>query len=402
MSMRKNAVNRDLIPIAGGVCAPEGFRAGSAVCGFKKNGEEDLGIIVSQRRCPTACVYSTSAQRGAPIIVTEKHMENGHAHAILVNGGVANTFQIGGERLAKDACRIVDHYCSVITEDVVVASTGVMGQKLTLEQFEKGIKEIAQNLESSPKASNSVAKAMANDGAEAMQVSYLFELGAIHCKIGAVFKANTHVSPNMATTLVFITTDVNITPEMLKKALLGAVNETMNLMDVDGVASPNDMVCIMANGKANNWRIDYADTDYDKFLHALKEVLTQICLRILRNVKNKKQILLCKVQGANSAQISRALAKKLVSSVAVKEDIKNARINAENILFQIAEISGKQDFERVGISVRSEVGEVVIYEDGMRMPDMHGHLKEIFASSCVELKISLAQGNYKSLGSTCI
>ena len=399
--MRKNGVNRDLIPIAGGVCAPEGFRAGSAVCGFKKNGEEDLGIIVSQRRCPTACVYSTSAQRGAPILVTEKHMENEHAHAILVNGGVANTFQIGGERLAKDACRIVDHYCGVIAEDVVVSSTGVMGQKLTLEQFEQGIKEIAQNLERSPKASQSVAKAMANDGADAMQLSYLFELGAILCKIGVVFKANAHVSPNMATTLVFVTTDVNITPKMLKKALLYAVNETMNLMDIDGVASPNDMVCIMANGKANNWRIDYADTDYRKFAYALKEVFSQICLRILRNAKNKKQILLCKVQGAKSAQISRALAKKLVSSVAVKEDMKNARVNAENILFQIAELGGGQDFERIGISVCSQVGEVVIYEDGMRMPDMREFLEEIFSSSCIELKISLAQGNYKSVGSTC-
>lgn len=402
MSIRKNGVNRELTPIEGGVCAPEGFRAGSAACGFKKNGALDLGVIVSKRRCPTACVYTTSAKRGAPIIVTEKHMENEHAHAILVNGGVANVFQIGSERLAKDACRIVEHYCSVITEDVVVASTGVMGKKITLEQFEQGIKEAAEKLESSPKASFMVAQAMANPEAEPMQLSYAFELGAIPCKIGVVFKANSHVAPNMATTLAFVTTDVNITPKMLKKALVYAVNETMNLMDVDGVASPNDMVCIMANGRADNWRIDYPDTDYRKFAYALKEVFTQICLRILCNVENKEQILLCKVQGAKSAQVSRALAKRLVSSVAIKEDVKNARINAENVLFQIAELGGVEDFERIRISIRSEAGEAIIYEDGMRMPDMREYLNEIFQSSCVELKIALSQGNYKSVGSTCI
>lgn len=402
MKVRKNGVNRELTPIFGGVCAPEGFRAGSAACGFKENGQLDLGLILPKRRCPTACVYTTAQKRGAPIIITEKHLENEYAHAILVNGGVANTFQFGAERLAKDSCRIVEHYCSVITEDVVVASTGVMGQTITLDKFEEGVRAAAQKLESSHEASYSVAQAMANGGAAPMQFSCSFELGAIVCKLGAVFKGDRHISPNMATTLAFVTTDVNISPKMLKKALLYAVSETLNLMDVDGVPSPNDMACIMANGAANNWRIETIGTDYWKFAHALKDFFKEICLRILCNGKGKERILLCRVQGAKSAQASRGLAKKLVGCVAIKEDARQAKVNAENILFHIAELGCGEDFEEIRISVRSEYGEAIIYEDGKRVPDMREYIMGIFSSSHIELTVDLGRGNFKSVGSTCI
>ena len=402
MTIRKNAVNRELTPIPGGVCAPDEFRAGSAVSGFKKNGELDLGIIVSRRRCPTACVYTTSAKRGAPIIITERHLENEYAHAIVVNSGVAITFQFGAERFAKDVCRIVEDHCDVITEDVVVASTGVMGEEISLQTFEKGIIAATANLVHSEEASYSVAKAMANDDAEPMQLSYSFELGAIVCKIGAVFKANTRVSPNMATTLAFVTTDVNIAPKMLRKALQYAVNETLNLTDIDGISSPNDMVCIMANGKADNWRIDCVDTDYKKFASALREFFQQICLRILKNRKDKQKVLLCRVQGAQSTQISRALAKRIIGSLAVKEDIKSGNVTAENILFSIAEFGAVNDFENVRVSIRSEFGEAIVYEDGKRVPKMPEHYQKIFTAPCVELCISLKQGNYKSVGYTCI
>ena len=402
MKTRKNAVNRELTPILGGVCAPEDFRAGSGVCGFKGNGALDLGVIVSKRRCPTACVYTTSAKRGAPIIVTEKHLENEYAHAIVVNGGIANTFQFNSERLAKDVCRIVEHDCSVITEDVVIASTGLLGKPLHLEDFAKGIKEAASRLESSHEASYSVAQAMANDGAEPMQLSCSFELGAISCKIGAVFKGERHLSPNMATTLALVTTDVNITPKMLRRALLYAVNESLNLMDVDGVPSPNDMACIMANGRAGNWQIHCPDSDYRKFAFALKEFFTQITLRILSNASKKERVLFCKVHGAKSPQVSRTLAKKLVRSVAIKEEAKLAIVNAENILFQIAEMGGVEDFENIRISVRSEVAEAIIYEDGARVPDMREFLTGIFNAPQIELSVYLAQGNYKSTAYTCI
>ena len=402
MTIRKNAVNKELTPIAGGVCAPEGFRAGAISCGFKKNGDLDLGAILAKRRCPTACVYTTSAMRGAPILVTEKHLQNEYAHAILVNGGVANTFQFGAERLAKDVCRIVEHYCNVITEDVVVASTGFMGQNIELAHFERGIRAVAEKMERSHGASLSVAKAMANEDAEGMQLSFSFELGAIVCKIGAVFKANTHDAPNMATTLAFLTTDVNISPKMLHKALQYAVNETLNLMDVGGVPSPNDMVCIMANGQAENWRIDCADTDYRKFASALKDVFREIVLCILSGIEGRSRIFQCSVQGAKSTQVSRMLAKKIVGSVAVKEGVKTGRIDAESLLFLIAEMGGINDFDGVKIFVRSEHGEVVIYEDNWRAPILTEVYDKIFSSSRVELIVNLAQGNYKSAGYTCI
>ena len=402
MTVRKNAVNKELTPIPGGVCAPNEFRAGSAACGFKKNGDLDLGVIVSRRRCPTACVYTTSALRGAPIVITEKHLRNEFAHAIVVNGGVANTLQPGGERLAKDVCRIAENYCQVITEDVVIASTGAVGQELRLSTFEKGLQVATQNLEHSHEASYSVARAMANEDEEPMQLSFSFELGAIVCKIGAVFKANTRVAPNMATTLAFLTTDVNITTKMLRKALLYAVNDTLNLTDIDGVSSPNDMVCIMANGQAENWRIDCVDTDYKKFASALKEVFKQITLHILENVKRKERVFLCQVQGARSVQVSRGLAQKLIKSLAIKEDARKGRVEPENILFLIAELGGIKNFDEIQISVRSEFGEAFVYEDERRIPYMPEIFNKVFSSSRVELIVRLGRGNYKSTGYTCI
>lgn len=402
MGTRKNAVNRTLFPVEGGVCAPEGFRAGSGTCGFKRNGDPDLALILPIRRCPAACVFSTSPKRGAPVLVSEKHIENGHAHAILVNGGLANVFQPRGERLAKDACRLVERYCSVVTEDVLVASTGYMGRQLNLDSFEVGIREAAQNLSSEPAAALSVAKAMAAEGVEPMQFAYEFELGSFLCHIGAAFKGNTQVSPNMATTLVFLTTDVNISPEMLKKALLYCVNETLNLTDLDGVSSPNDSAFILASGRADNWRIDCVDTDYKKFVFALKEVLRRVCIRMLCNVKDKPQHLYCRVYGARSTQVSRTLAKRLVRALGVKEQAKKGIVNVENILSILAESGGVTDFDKVRISVTSEFGDAVVYEDGDRILAPCERLRHVFAAPQVQISVGLSQGNYTSTGYTCI
>lgn len=400
--VRKNAVNRSLLPIDGGVCAPEGFSAGSGYCGFKKDGEHDLGIIASKKRCPTSCVYSTSIKQSAPILLTKKHMENGYAHVIVVNSGRAITFQQDGERVVKDICRYADQHCKVITEDVLFASTGLMGRDLEANIFEDGVRQAAENLAATHEGSLSVAKAMASEGVSPMQVSYAFELGAIQCKIGAVFKANLHASPNMATTLVFLTTDVAITSNMLHKALLHAVNDSLNLMDIDGVPSPNDMACIMANGKAGNWCIDRDDTDYKKFAFALKSVMEQITLTILRNEKNKKQILRCRVFGAKSAQDARYLAKTFVSNHKIKMDAKEAKVNAENFLFHIAQIGAAKKFEHVQIFVSSEFGEIMIFDASIRTPDMPAFMVKVFEADLVQISVKVAKGNYSAMGSTCV
>ena len=263
--MRKNGINRELREIPGGVCAPEGFRANALSCGIKPNGELDLGLIATERRCFVAGVYSTASMQGEPVLVTKKHVKRGYASAILANGGIANVYVDGTGKRTEKICQAMDMAGLYSASEMIVASTGEIGKRLDFTLIEKRLKPLARGLEHSEEMGQRFADAISSENEEAYQFSYGFDLGDIPCKIGGIFKGSLHVAPNMATTLVFLTTDVNITSEMLQKALSAETRETLNMLDLDGSPSPNDMACIMANGKAGNYLISCADTEYTKF-----------------------------------------------------------------------------------------------------------------------------------------
>ena len=402
--MRKNAVNRQLTPILGGVCAPEGFSAGGVACGIRGNEELDLAVVLSKKRCPVACVFSTAQKVGAPTVITRKNIKSGYARAIVANSGVANVFQADGERLAQKVCALAGKKLDVLSEETVLASTGEVGKPLRLDAFERGLTLAATQLFSNEQGSANAAKALSGATAKVGQLSYAFELGDFTCCIGVVFKGSMHVAPNMATTLAFLTTDVCISPKMLQTALSASVKETLNLLNIDGQPSPNDMVCIMANGRAGNYIIDCADTEYQKFLFALRSVLTEVCRAIASGENGDRKVLSCRVMGAKSKQLARALSKKLVGLHGIKQMLggNTFSLDLESVLYALAELDVVNTYADIQIYLHSDKGELLVFEEGRKLPYTRERIQEMLSSAEVGLCVRLNAGNYGSCAYGCI
>ncbi len=395
--MRKNGINRELRAIEGGVCAPEGFSANAVSCGIRKDGSLDFGMIYTPRRCAVACVYSAGKAQGAPVKVSKKNMRNGYARAILVNGGSAICMQADGEKLAYGVCDLLFPWTIERTE-IVLASTGKIGERLEIEPFKHGIKPLFEGLVASTAGSARVAEAIRAEGEEGKQLSFAFDLGDYPCKIGGVFKGGPQVSPDMATFLAFLTTDVNITSPMLQKALSAETRETLNMINLDGVASPNDTVCILANGKAGNYRIDCADSEYKKFTIALRLALTEIALETVR--QGGYLPFLCRVTGAPSKEAARAIARAIVGGGSIKRALTVGDCPTEGIFFTalsaLDNAKGVKAFavDEATVRLRSKAGEVVLYENEESLRVNAERIRRIFAGEEAELLLDFGVGNY--------
>lgn len=401
--MRKNAVNRQLREIEGGICAPEGFKANGVHCGISRDAEKkDLALIAADRRCPTACVFSEHSAQSAPARVSKKHLKRGIARAILINSGTANVFLENGEWLAEKICRVLAKHSDIEVNETLLASTGKVGEPLSLTPFENGIPSLAKGLSASKEGSLAAAQAIMTTDREPKQVAFEFDLGDFPCKIGAVYKGTTQVCPNMATTIAVLTTDVNILPEMLQKALTTAVNDTFNLICVDGISSPNDVVCIMANGKAGNYKIFCNDTEYDKFIYALREVLAEICRRIVRDGDEEERMLVCKVSGAKSKQEARTLAKRLACSQKLKTTLLNGNFEAINVLYEANFIAEDAKFLRTRITVGTKENAYFIFDDGRVLRLSEETSQKLLGEKEIFLSVDLGNGNFGATSFSCL
>ncbi len=391
--MRKNAVNRELRPVEGGVCAPEGYKANAVACGICEDGSLDFAMIFSEKRCAVACVYAATNNEGAPVKVTKKNMRNGYARAILVNSGVANVFSADGEQFAKWICDLLFQF-GVERGETVIASTGEVGKPLEIEPYQRGILPLWQGLASSNEHSLKAAKAIMTEDSFVKQLSYEFDLGDYPCKIGVIFKGGPQISPNMATFLAFLTTDVNISTPLLQKALTAEVKETLNLLNLDGVSSPNDTVCILANGRAGNYKIDCEDSEYQKFRRALRAVLTEVCKLTAKD--GAKKTFTCLVKGVRSKELARKLAKSIVGLEGVKASVLKGFLDVKSILYSLLEKATDIDVEQTQIILRSQSGEIVLYEDEYRFPVKVELIEKIIAGENVEIFLNLGAGNFQS------
>ncbi len=390
--MRKNGINKQLQEIEGGVCAPEGFRASGICIRDDFEGNKGLGLIFSDKRCPSACVYSTSKEQGAPVTVSKKHLKNGLAQAIVFNSGNANVFQENGEKIAENICALLSKQAKIDAKDIVIASTGKIGEALTIAPFEKGIKPLMEGL--NEKDSSLCVQALQSEGGQGKQLAFSFELGAYEAKIGVVFKANKRVCPNMATFLCFLTTDVCISSEMLQKALAAEVKESFNQLNIDGVSSPNDTVCIMANGRAGNYIIDCVDSEYKKFTFALHEVCVRICKEIQNGFECKG--FSCMAKGVKSKQVSRIIAKTIVSEKNVKSSLLQGSLDFESLLYAIVGAGVEISLSKLQVVLRSSFGRLTVWEDGAKQPLSTENVKEVLEGENVEILLSFNEGNYSS------
>ncbi len=385
--------------IDGGVCAAKGFKANGIHCGIRKNKEKrDLSLILSEKRANAAAVYTTNLVKGAPLIVTKEHIKDGLASAIICNSGNANTCNANGLEIAEQMSEILADEINISPNDVVVASTGVIGQPLDIEPIKKGIPSLVAGL-----GANSVeaAEGIMTTDTKLKQVAVEFNIGNKACKIGGIAKGSGMIHPNMATMLVFITTDCAISHEMLQKALSSDIKNTFNMVSVDGDTSTNDMVCVLANGMAENEEITSEGEAFDVFMKALNTVTVHLCKSIAGDGEGATKLLECKVSGAESEEIAKTVAKSVICSSLTKAAMFGSDANWGRVLCAIGYSGVIVDVNKIDVSFKSIKGEILVCQKGAGVEFSEEKAKEILLQDEIEILVNLNNGEYSSTAWGC-
>ena len=386
--------------ISGGVCAAKGYKANGVHCGIRKNhSKRDLAMIVSDVPAAAAAVYTTNLVKGAPLTVTKNNIANGIAQAVICNSGNANTCNANGIEIAEAMCALVEKATGVSASDVVVASTGVIGQPLDISPIAAGMEELTAGL--SYEGSNTAAQAIMTTDTVSKEVAVEFTAGGKTCRIGGIAKGSGMIHPNMATMLVFITTDCAVSPEMLHKALSTDVANTFNMTSVDGDTSTNDMVTLLANGLAGNEEITCEGEDFTAFMQALNTVTVHLCRMIAGDGEGATKLLECKVSGGADLENTKICAKSVICSSLLKAAMFGADANWGRVLCAIGYSGAKVDVTKIGVTFRSAKGEVTVCENGAGIPFSEEKAKEVLLEKAIEILITLGDGPFSATAWGC-
>ena len=385
--------------IEGGVCAAKGFLAAGIHCGIRKNRQKrDLALILSEKKASAAAVYTTNLVKGAPLQVTKDHIENGYAQAIICNSGNANTCNADGVEIAEKMCDLVAEKLPVAAEDVVVASTGVIGQRLSLDPIAAGMDELVADLGNN---GDHAAEAIMTTDTVKKEVAVSFQVGGVTCKIGGIAKGSGMIHPNMATMLVFITTDCAISPAMLQKALSGDIKSTFNMVSVDGDTSTNDMVTVLANGMAGNPEIVSEGADFEEFMKALNGVTVALCRMIAGDGEGATKLLECAVSGAKDIETARTVAKSVICSSLLKAAMFGADANWGRVLCAIGYSGAKVDVNKIDVDFRSKAGTVSVCRGGAGIDFSEEIAKKVLSEKEIEILVALNDGDCSSTAWGC-
>ncbi len=386
--------------IKGGVCAAKGFKASGVHCGIRKNREKrDLSLIYSEVPASAAAVYTTNLVKGAPLIVTEKHLESGTAQAIICNSGNANTCNANGIEIAEKTCGLLAAGLGIDPSEVVVASTGVIGQPMSLEPFESGVPGLIKAL--STDGTDDAAEGIMTTDTVKKEIAIEFTIGGKTCRMGGIAKGSGMIHPNMATMLVFITTDVCIPPELLKKALSSDIKNTFNMLSIDGDTSTNDMVVLLANGLAGNKPVEEGTPDWEEFMKAVNTVNVNLCRMIAADGEGATKLLECVVSGAESEKAAKTVAKSVVCSSLLKAAMFGADANWGRVLCAIGYSGAKVDVSKVGVSFKSKAGEIEVCSCGAGVEFSEETAKKILLEDEIDILVSLGSGDYSATAWGC-
>ncbi len=379
--------------IEGGICAPRGFSAAGIHCGIRHNhAKPDLALIKADVRCAGAACYTTNKVYGAPITVDREHLADGYAQAILVNSGNANTCAPGGVELARETCRLAAQALGVDEKDVLPASTGVIGQAMTIAPFASGIPACAAQLAHSPQGSLNAAFAIMTTDTHPKQVAVEFTLGGKTCRMGAIAKGSGMIHPNMATMLLFITTDAAMEPAVLQKALSSVVPATFNQISVDGDTSTNDTVMLLASGLAGNEPVAADSEEYHTFVAALTQVAEQLCRELAGDGEGATKLLECVVTGAPTLQIARDVSKSVIHSTLFKAAMFGADANWGRVLCAIGYTPGDFDISKTAVRLKSRAGEVFVCENAAYHPYSEEEAAKVLKEDEIEILVDLGCG----------
>ena len=388
--------------IEGGVCAAAGFSANGCHCGLDANpNKNDLGIVYSETLCNTAAVYTTNKVKGAPIIVTKKNLDatGGKAHAVIVNSKNANTCNADGEEKAWQMCELTAQQLRITPEEVIVASTGVIGQSLPIAPIAEHIGQLVDGL--SPKNHGEAAAAIMTTDTVKKEVAVSFSLGGKTCRLGGMAKGSGMIHPNMATTLNFVTTDAAVSPDMLQKALRDVVKVTDNCLSVDGDTSTKDMVCILANGKAGNEEITAEGEDYERFKKGLYLVLLHLTKMLAADGEGATKLLECTLKGAPDLDTAITAAKSVICSSLVKSAMFGADANCGRILCALGYADADLDVSKIDVELASEKGSVLVCKDGNGLAFSEEAATSILSEKEIFIHIDLKQGNVSAKAWGC-
>ena len=385
--------------INGGVCAATGFTAGGIHCGIRKNKtKKDLSLIFSEKRASAAAVYTTNLVKGAPLVVTKNHIADGFAQAVICNSGNANTCNANGIEIAEGMSKLVAETMNISENDVVVASTGVIGQPLDIEPIKNGMEELKNSLGNN---SLDAAEGIMTTDTVVKEIAVSFEIDGKECKIGGIAKGSGMIHPNMATMLVFITTDCAISPEMLKKALSTDIKNTFNMVSVDGDTSTNDMVTVLANGMAGNEEITCDGEAFDTFMKALNTITVHLCRMIAGDGEGATKLLECQVNGAKSEDIAKTVAKSVICSSLTKAAMFGADANWGRVLCAIGYSGADVDVTKIDVSFISDKGEILVCKNGAGVEFSEEKAKEILLEKEIVTKIELNDGTSSATAWGC-
>lgn len=375
----------------GGVTAPKGFTANGIHCGIRKSKDKkDLALIFCKKECDTAAVYTQNLVCGAPITVTKNNISDGKARAVVCNSGIANTCNADGIEKAEGMCEITANALGISKSDIIVASTGVIGQPLDLEPVKNGINELVSGLNKN--GSDSAANAIMTTDTVKKEFACEFTLGGKPCHIGAISKGSGMIHPNMATMLAFITTDANISSEMLKSSLLEVVADSFNMLSVDGDTSTNDTVAILASGLCENERITEKNDDYRTFTLALSSICEKLVKLMAKDGEGATKLVECVVTGASDVKTAKTCAKAVICSSLVKAAMFGSDANWGRILCALGYSGVDIDVHRVDVKFSSDGGEIEVCKDGSGIDFSEELAKNVLSCDEVYILVDLKSG----------
>ncbi len=388
--------------IDGGVCAASGFKANGVNCGLNADkNKNDLCVVYSEELCNVASVYTTNKVKGAPILVTKSNLEKtrNHARAVIANSKNANTCNADGVAKAQAMCRLCADKLSIVPEEVIVASTGVIGQVLPIEPIAAAIDVLCEGLsyDGNAKAVNAI---MTTDTVP-KEVAVEFELSGVTCRMGGMAKGSGMIHPNMATTLNFITTDASVSSDMLDAALSEVVKITYNCLSVDGDTSTNDMVSVMANGVAKNPKITDFGDDFEVLKKALYIVMMNMTRMLAKDGEGATKLLECTVSGAPTLDDAIVVAKSVIRSPLLKCAMFGEDANWGRILCAVGYAEADFDIDKVDVDICSRHGTVEVCRCGAGIEFSEDEASKVLEADEIMININLNQGSDKATAWGC-
>ena len=381
--------------IDGGVCAAQGFKAAGIHVGVKThaNWKKDVALIVSDVDCAASAVFTKNVVKAAPIHVDKKHLASGRARAIIANSGNANACAPHGEENAIKMCQAAAKAIGCKAEDVLVSSTGVIGQTLNVKVIEDGVPELYSALAATPEASDAAAHAIMTTDTVKKEVAVETTVGGKTVRMGGIAKGSGMIHPNMGTMLCFLTTDCAISPEMIRTALLETVNVSFNRISVDGDTSTNDSCMVLANGLAGNETITEKGEDYAVFLEALQALCTELAKKMASDGEGAKHLITCTVKGAADEAQAETISKSVISSTLTKAAIFGADANWGRVLCAMGYSGAEFDPDKVDVHFTSAAGDIAVCEKGRGLDFDETKAKKILTEHDVEINITMGEGN---------